>query len=82
MPAIRRYGEPRYGQYAGHQVHGGVARTTRVSGPIRQVHVKAGTYRPSNQWRNNQGRGRQILQRSQNFAALLPWLHKYNFARS
>lgn len=61
-----------------HILHPGVARTHRISGPIRNRHIQFGTYRPVNRWRDE----RQILQRAQNFADLLPWLHKYNFARS
>lgn len=81
----RRFGEsssPSSTWYPNQIVHPGVARTHRVTGPMRDAHIRAGTYRPSNRWRSSQGSGRQILQRAQNLAHLLPWNTHYNFARS
>lgn len=68
--------------FSGNIIHPGIARTQRVHQPVRETLVRAGVYRPSNRWRNSQGSGRQILQRAQNMAKLLPWHTKFNFARS
>lgn len=67
---------------SGNAIHPGIARNQRVFLPLREHLVQSGVYRPSNRWRSTQGSGQQILQRAQNVAQRLPWLTKYNHARS
>ena len=71
----------------------GRARQARVHGPVRASLVNDGIYRPANRWRQTSRSGshssfhpanreRNILQRPLLLAKQLPWLHKYNYARS
>lgn len=72
----------------------GKARLARVHAPTRSSLVNDGIYRPANRWRQTSRTGshatyqphsdkeRNILQRPLLLAKHLPWLHKFNYARS
>lgn len=64
------------------RINPGVARSQRVLDPLRNVHVKQGVYRPSNQWRSSKASpDTDVRQRALLLAKKLPWLPQYNFAR-
>lgn len=65
----------------------GRAKTSGVFKPLRDNLVRANVYRPCNTQRNK-GAGRggggttSVLDRPQLLAQYLPWLTRYNYARS
>lgn len=78
---------------AGDRLDPGLTKTHKIFGPARGSLVQAGVYRPANRWRQTPQHGdhatvqpgsrdRNILQRPLLLAKQLPWLHKYNYARS
>ena len=78
---------------AGDRLDPGHAKLVRIHGPTRSSLVNDGIYRPANRWRQTPKTGshsafqpshgeRHILQRPLLLAKHLPWLHKYNYARS
>ena len=73
-----------YSDLARDRLSPGIARRKRVYEPTRNAYIHTGIYRPSNRWRNapTQRPGAPILQRGLMLAQRLPWLPKYNFARS
>ena len=70
------------------RIHPGRARKERIHGPTRDALIHSGIYRPANRWRSaptGHRRGASspnILQRPLLLAKHLPWLPKYNHARS
>lgn len=73
-----------YSAIARDRLSPGAARHARVFEPTRNQYIHAGTFRPSNRWRRApaQRPGASILQRPLMLAKHLPWLPKYNYARS
>ena len=74
-----------YSAIARDRLQPGVARTNRIFGPTRNQYIHNGTFRPSNRWRRSTERAHHsssVLQRPLMLANRLPWLPKYNHARS
>lgn len=73
-----------YSDLARDRLSPGVARRRRVFEPTRNSYIHAGLFRPSNRWRSapKQRPNHPMLQRPLAVAQRLPWLPKYNFARS
>ena len=64
------------------RVQPGNARQERIHRPHREHLVSAGVFTPANRWRQSHGSPSNILERPLALAKLLPFLPKYNFARS
>ena len=60
----------------------GHARQERIHRPHRDHLIRTGLFTPSNRWRRSQSAAPNILERPLALARLLPFLPKYNFARS
>ena len=68
----------------------GRARRERIHAPTRDALIHSGIYRPANRWRSaptghqhpRPQNSHNILQRPLMLAKYLPWLPKYNHARS
>lgn len=70
----------------------GRARVHGIHGPVRDSLIHSGVYRPANRWRSApstphqqrpvKSQNNNILQRALLVAKHLPWLPKYNHARS
>ena len=73
-----------YSHIARDRISPGIARRKRVYEPTRDTYIHNGIYRPANRWRNapTQRPGASVLQRARMLANHLPWLPKYNYARS
>lgn len=73
-----------YSHIARDRLSPGIARRQRVYEPTRKTYIHSGLWTPANRWRNapTQRPGASILQRHLMLAQKLPWLPKYNFARS
>lgn len=73
-----------YSDLARDRLSPGIARRRRVYEPTRNTYIHNGIYRPANRWRTapKQRPGALLLQRPLMVAQRLPWLPKYNFARS
>lgn len=73
-----------YSAIARDRLQPGIARRKRVFAPTRDTYIHHGIFRPANRWRRSptQQPGASVLQRARMLAQKLPFLPKYNHARS